>query len=135
VAHAGKEPTSKAETHAGTHGAGRYFFIWVILLVMTVLTVWTGYKDLGAFNLPLAMTIASIKATLVILFFMHMTEAAGANRLVFSASFVFLFVMIIGVFGDLWTRNPMTLPSSAPSTEGPEIEVIEAHPGPAPAHH
>ena len=91
--------------------------------------------DLGWANLPLAMTIASIKAILVILFFMHMTEAAGANRLVFSASFVFMFVMILGVFGDLWTRNPMTLPSSAPSTEGPEIEVLEDHPGPAPSHH
>ena len=135
MAHAGKEPTSKAEAHAGTHGAGRYFIIWAILLAFTGLTVYTGYKDLGWANLPLALTIASIKATLVILFFMHMTEAAGANRLVFSASFVFLFVMIIGVFGDLWTRNPMTLPSSAPSTEGPEIEVIEDHPGPAPSHH
>ena len=81
------------------------------------------------------MTIATIKATLVVLFFMHMTEAAGANRLVFSASLLFMVVMIIGVFGDLWTRNPMTLPSSAPRTEGPEIEVLEDHPGPAPAHH
>lgn len=135
MAHAGKEPTSKAEAHAGTHGAGRYFVIWAILLAFTGLTVWTGYMDLGAFNLPLAMVIATTKAILVILFFMHMTEAAGANRLVFSASFLFMFVMILGVFGDLWTRNPMTLPSSAPSTEGPEIEVLEDHPGPAPAHH
>lgn len=135
MAHAGKEPTSKAEAHAGTHGAGRYFVIWAILLAFTGITVWTGYMDLGAANLPLAMVIATTKAILVILFFMHMSEAAGANRLVFSASFLFMFVMILGVFGDLWTRNPMTLPSSAPSTEGPEIEVLEDHPGPAPAHH
>ena len=39
--------------------------------------------DLGSLNLPLAMIIASIKATLVVLFFMHMTETAGANRMVF----------------------------------------------------
>jgi hypothetical protein len=32
-------------------------------------------------------------------------------------------VLIVGVFGDLWTRNDMTLPSAAPSTEGPEIQV------------
>jgi cytochrome c oxidase subunit 4 len=135
VAHAGKEPTSKAEAHAGTHGAGRYFVIWAILLVLTGVTVWTGYMDLGSINLPLAMVIATTKATLVVLFFMHMTEAAGANRLVFSASFVFLLVMIIGVFGDLWTRSPMTLPSGAPGLTGPEIEAIE-HPAPAgSAHH
>jgi len=35
------------------------------------------------------------------------------------------------VFGDLWTRNEMSLPSAAPSTLAPEIQV----PGEAPAHH
>ena len=62
--------------------------------------------DLGDCNIVLAMAIATIKATLVVLFFMHMTEAAGANRLVFVVSLVFVVVMMIGVFGDLWTRNP-----------------------------
>ena len=42
-------------------------------------------------------------------------------RIVFGVSLVFVLVLIIGVFGDLWTRNEMTLPSAAPSTEGPEI--------------
>ena len=54
---------------------------------------------------------------------MHMTETPTANRIVFVASIVFAIVLIIGVFGDLWTRNEMTLPSAAPSTLGPEIEV------------
>ena len=58
MAHAGKEPTSKAEAHAGTHGVGRYWVMWAILLAATGLTVWTGYKDLGALNLPLALTIS-----------------------------------------------------------------------------
>jgi cytochrome c oxidase subunit 4 len=62
-----------------------------------------------------------VKATLVILFFMHMIETPTANRIVFGVSLVFVLVLIIGVFGDLWTRNEMTLPSAAPSTEGPEI--------------
>ena len=72
-------------------------------------------------NLPLALAIACLKASLVVLFFMHMSEAAGANRLVFVVSLIFVLVMIFGVFGDLWTRNPMTLPSAAPSTLGPEL--------------
>ena len=97
--------------------------LWFIayLLVFTLLTVKTGYMDLGAVNLPLALTIATIKASLVVLFFMHMSEAAGANRLVFAVSLVFVLVMLFGVFGDLWTRNPMSLPSAAPSTIGPEL--------------
>ena len=114
----------KDEEHgAHAHGAGRYFAVWIALLCFTLLTVITGYKDLGAVNLPLALTIATIKATLVVLFFMHMTETPAANRIVFSVSIVFALVLIIGVFGDLWTRNAMTLPSAAPSTEAPEYVV------------
>ena len=107
--------------------------MWAILLTCTGLTVWTGYKDLGAINLPLALSIATLKASLVIWYFMHMRDAAGTNRIVFVTSFVFMFVMIFGVFGDLWTRSEMSLPSAVPSTEGPEIQVPEGA-GP-PAHH
>jgi len=123
------------------HGTKRYFIVWAILLTCTALTVWTGYMDLGAMNLPLALCIATFKATLVILFFMHMTEAAGTNRIVFVTSFVFMMVMIFGVFGDLWTRSEMTLPNHVPSTEGPEISVPEGamapegSMNPPPAHH
>jgi cytochrome c oxidase subunit 4 len=107
--------------HAHGHGPGRYFIVWALLLIFTGTTVLTGRMDLGAINLPLALTIATIKASLVVLFFMHMSEAAGTNRLVFAVSLIFLLVMIFGVFGDLWTRNEMTLPSAAPSTLGPEF--------------
>lgn len=113
---------SEAEHEAGSHGAGRYFVIWAVLLAFTGITVWTGYMDLGAINLPLALTIATVKATLVVLFFMHMSEAAGANRLVFVASLFFAVLMIMGVFGDLWTRSAMTLPSSIPAIpQGPDL--------------
>ena len=123
--------TDTAHSKGGHHhGTKSYFIVWVILLVCTVLTVWTGYKDLGSLNLPLALTIATFKASLVIWYFMHMREAAGTNRIVFVTSFVFMLVMIFGVFGDLWTRSQMSLPVHAPSTEGPEIQVS----GEAPAH-
>lgn len=106
------ESTSKAERHAA-HGPGRYFVIWVLLLVFTGTTVWTGRLDLGAANLPLALTIATVKATLVVLFFMHLSEAAGANRIVFVVSILFALVMMLGVFGDLLTRSAMSLPPRA----------------------
>ncbi len=96
--------------------------------------------DLGWVNLPLALCIATFKASLVILFFMHMTEAAGTNRIVFVTSFLFMAVMIFGVFGDLWTRSEMSLPNHVPSTEGPEINIPEGAMAPEgsmvpPAHH
>lgn len=114
------------------HGTGRYWAVWVALICGTILTVITGRRDLGEFNIFIALAIAITKATLVVLFFMHMIDTPTSNRIVFIVSLVFSVVLIIGVFGDLWTRNEMTLPSSAPSTLGPEIQV----PGeaPAPAH-
>lgn len=121
--------TKKAEVEKGEHGAehghgiGRYIAVWLALLSFTGITVYTGHQDLGAINLPLALTIATIKATLVVLFFMHMIDTPTANRIVFIVSIVFAIVLIIGVFGDLWTRNEMTLPSMAPSTLAPEIPV------------
>ena len=120
------------------HSTKPYFVVWIILLACTVLTVLTGRTDLShlfpSANIVLALTIAVIKASLVVWYFMHMREAAGTNRIVFVTSFVFLLVMIFGVFGDLWTRSPMTLPYHTPTTEGPEIMVPEGghH---APAHH
>jgi cytochrome c oxidase subunit 4 len=116
---------TKDEGHGGehAHGIGRYLAVWIALICGTVLTVVTGRMDLGAGNIFVAITIATIKATLVVLFFMHMIDTPAANRIVFVVSLVFAIVLIIGVFGDLWTRNAMTLPSAAPSTEGPEIQV------------
>jgi len=126
--------TDTAHSKGGHHhGTKSYFVVWVILLICTGLTVWTGYMDLGKINLPLALSIATLKASLVIWYFMHMKEAAGTNRIVFVTSFVFLLVLIFGVFGDLWTRSQMSLPTHTPTTEGPEIQVSEG--AGAPAHH
>jgi cytochrome c oxidase subunit 4 len=122
------------EAHGEAHGSTRYYIVWGALILGTILTVWTGYKDLGSWNLPIALIIATTKASLVVLFFMHMTETPTANRIVFAASLVFAIVLIIGVFGDLWTRNDMTLPSAAPSTLGPEIQA-EMPAGAAEPHH
>jgi cytochrome c oxidase subunit 4 len=113
VAH---EPThteaGKAAPHA--HGAGRYWVVWLLLCIFTALTVYTGVHHPSIY---LALAIATIKASLVVLFFMHMTEAPGANRLVFSVSLVFTIVMMVGVFGDLLTRNPMSLPTGSVPSE------------------
>jgi cytochrome c oxidase subunit 4 len=111
----------EAHDEAHEHGPGRYVVIWLLLLVATVTTVVTGRMDLGGANLPLAMMIATIKATLVVLFFMHLWDSEGINRLVFGVSILFVLVLLLGVFGDLWTRIPMALPVGAPS---PTIDEV-----------
>jgi cytochrome c oxidase subunit 4 len=105
---------SKEAAHEGGHGIGRYAIVWVILMVFTVVTVVTGRMDLGGANIFIALAIAVTKATLVVLFFMHMWDMGGVNRLVFVVSVLFAVVLILGVFGDLFVRLPVSLPHGGP---------------------
>jgi cytochrome c oxidase subunit 4 len=112
------------------HGIARYFIIYIALMVLTVLTVVTGKLDLGAANIFVAMAIAITKASLVVLFFMHLWDEGGVNRLVFVTSLLFLAVLILGVFGDLLTRIPISLPN-----EGPMPALPQGSPGTSPPAH
>lgn len=113
--HAGG-PGAHAAVH---HGIGRYAVIWAILLVFTALTVWTGKMNLGVANIYIALVIATTKASLVVLYFMHLKDAGGVIRLVFVVSVLFVVVLLLGVFGDLIVRLPMTLPQGGPLLEVP----------------
>jgi cytochrome c oxidase subunit 4 len=114
------------EAHGEAHGIGRYIAIWLILLALTVITVVTG-KLTG--NIFLAMAIAVTKATLVVLFFMHLYDEGGVNRLVFVVSVLFVIVLLVGVFGDLMTRYKPALPNGGPLPfEGPKEHHGFAHP-------
>ena len=131
-AHAGD-----AHGHSGgAHGIGRYVVVWLTLLVFTVITVVTGRMDLGAANIWLAMAIAITKATLVVLFFMHLWDEGGMNRLVFVVSLVFFATLVLGVFGDLMTRNEMSLPHGGPIPHGTYQAIpLPGHGAEAPAAH
>jgi len=126
----GPGPGGHAQGHA--HGAGRYFVIWFALLFFTITTVLTGRMDLGDANLPIALLIATVKATLVVLFFMHLWDAEGIMRMVFGVAVMFVMVLLLGVFGDILTRNPMSLPTGVPPAADEAGARIE-HPGPPPA--
>jgi cytochrome c oxidase subunit IV len=64
------------------------------LIVLTIVTVAVAYVDLGELNLFVAMGIATVKATLVSLFFMHLAWDSGFNRLAFFASFFFVMLFV-----------------------------------------
>lgn len=108
---------SEKEHHTS---AGRYWLIWVCLLVLTVTTFGTAKGlDLGRFQLPLAMIIATTKATLVVLFFMHLAEQKGANRIVFVTSVFFVLLFLGFTLGDVATRFPLTNPPSGQNARAP----------------
>lgn len=92
------------DSHEGHHGAGRYWLIWGALLVLTLVTVVTGRMHLPTFGLALALIIATVKGTLVALFFMHLSEHQGVNRLFFVVSLLFVFLMLAFPLTDLGSR-------------------------------
>jgi len=73
-----------------------YGAILVALLVGTALTVWASYVDLGVLNPIIALAIACTKATLVVLFFMHVKYSSKLTKLTVFCG-VFLFLTLIGM--------------------------------------
>jgi cytochrome c oxidase subunit 4 len=68
--------------------------VFLSLLLLTAVTVAVAYVDLGEANLFVAMGIATVKAMLVALFFMHLAHDTGFNRLAFFGSFFFIALFV-----------------------------------------
>jgi cytochrome c oxidase subunit 4 len=82
-----------------------YFAVFTALLVGTALTVFAATLDLGPFNAPVALAIATVKATLVALFFMHVYHASERlTKLVVVAALFFLFLLLGLTMSDYATR-------------------------------
>jgi cytochrome c oxidase subunit 4 len=87
----------------------RYLVCWVALALLTFATFALAHVGLGAWSLGVALTIASGKALIVALFFMHLWDQRGANRLVFAASIAFVLLLMALVLVDVATRFPPAL--------------------------
>ena len=73
-----------------------YLVILAALLVGTALTVAASYVNLGIFNPIIALAIACTKATLVVLFFMHVKYSSKLTMLT-VASGLFMFLVLVGM--------------------------------------
>jgi cytochrome c oxidase subunit IV len=82
-----------------------YFAVFAALLVGTGLTVFAATLDLGPFNAPVALGIATVKATLVALFFMHVWHASEKlTKLVVISALFFLLLLLGLTMSDYATR-------------------------------
>jgi len=82
-----------------------YFAVFFALLVGTGLTVFAATLDLGRFNAAVALGIATIKATLVALFFMHVWQASEKlTKLVVIGALFFLLLLLGLTMSDYATR-------------------------------
>ena len=81
-----------------------YYLIFGALLAMTALTVQVAFLDLGPLNIYLAMTIAVVKALLVVLFFMHLRYSSSLTKLFVIAGMVWFAILIALTTSDYFTR-------------------------------
>ena len=73
-----------------------YYAIFGALMALTALTVYVAFQRLGWFNFPVAIAIAFTKASLVVLFFMHVKYSPKLTKLtVLSGLFIFLGLMTL----------------------------------------
>jgi len=82
-----------------------YYLVFAALMVGTYLTVQAAYFDLGAFNTVVAVGIALIKATLVVLFFMHAKYSTRLTWGVVAGSLFWLGILLVLTFSDYLTRG------------------------------
>jgi cytochrome c oxidase subunit 4 len=108
------------------HGSAVYVKTLVALLMLTALTIGAAYVNLGNGNVVVALIIATIKASLVVLFFMHLRWDKPVYGIVAMAGFLFLGIFLMFDLMDQDTRN-YYLPQNVHRTEVPLT------PGTAPA--
>jgi len=82
-----------------------YFLVFGGLLVLTMTTVLVASVPLGPWHTTVALAIAVVKASLIVLFFMHGLESSRLTWMVVVAAVLWLAIMLGGTFSDYMTRD------------------------------
>jgi cytochrome c oxidase subunit IV len=87
-----------------------YVNVFIALLVLLLATVGAAYLPLGPLHFPVAMTIAVIKAVLIVLIFMHVLHAHRLTMIICAASMLWLAIMIALTLADYLSRGWLQIP-------------------------
>ena len=86
-----------------------YITIFLVLLVGTALTVWAAFVEFGGtLNTIIALTIATVKATFVVLYFMHVRYSARLVWVIVGSALFWMAIMFAFTFADYFTRNRLS---------------------------
>lgn len=104
----------------------------VALLILTAITVGASYIDFGPANVVVALAIATVKATLVGLFFMHLLWDKPTNAIIAVSGFLFLGIFLTFTLLDLSNRmdptprttKEMTKPTPVPESMNPLLTPV-----------
>jgi cytochrome c oxidase subunit 4 len=87
-----------------------YVAIFLALMLLTALTVWVAFQDLGVLNNVAALGIATLKAALVVLYFMHVRYSSRVISLVVMTGFACLAILLILTLSDYGSRGWLPFP-------------------------
>jgi cytochrome c oxidase subunit 4 len=102
-----------------------YFFVFAVLIVLTIVTTEVAFVDLGPLNTFTALAIATVKMLLVVLFFMHVRQSAPLTKIVVAAGFFWLALLISLTLSDILTRDWTPAPTG---WESSEVLLPKPHP-------
>ena len=83
-----------------------YIVIFSALMLGTGITVWAAFQNFHQFNIVIALGIATMKATLVVLYFMHARYSPKRTQMVIVCSIFWLAIMLSLTLSDYQTRKP-----------------------------
>jgi cytochrome c oxidase subunit 4 len=86
-----------------------YFAVYIALVVLTALTTTVAFFDLGLANPIVALSIAVLKATLVVLFFMHLKYGTRLTWVVAGAAVFWLGILLLLILSDYAARASVTV--------------------------
>lgn len=117
--------------HGPAHPARTYVFTLVALLILTCITVAAaGIRfEAPSVNVVIALSIATIKATLVGLFFMHLKYDKPVNAIIIVSGFVFVGLLLMFSFTDVLSREEL----QPTNLKVPVTAAAPAKPAAAPA--
>jgi cytochrome c oxidase subunit 4 len=87
-----------------------YVTIFMSLMVLTGVTVYSAFVDLGFLNFPVAMLIAGFKASLVVWYFMHVKYQSHLTKLTVATGLFFLFILLGMTLIDYVSKNFTGMP-------------------------
>ncbi len=87
-----------------------YVLVLIALMILTVLTVYAAFIDMGILNEVVGLGIATTKAILVMMFFMHLRHSVGLVKIVAASGVFWLVVLILLAMSDYATRGLLGIP-------------------------
>src|SRR5437588_9125285 len=101
-----------------------YFIVFAALLSLTLTTYLLSGAELGAWEIPVALGIATVKSVLVVLFFMHLLHFSRLTWLVVASGILCLGIMLALTLSDYWTRGWMR-EMEMPAPKGPGTNPLD----------